>query len=609
MSRAPPKLHFDDGSRVMNDAASIEKPKDELGKSAFISVSDRGDIPLHEYYEINETCAQIIKRLNLTSYSSTNDTKNIFPFLCKIALQFPDELLPDADEVCWAIEQGIEKIYWEEIAKVSVPGSASSDSHLTPLVFVLGDTTYGACCVDEVAALHLNADLIVHYGEACLAPTSKLPVIYSFGKSPMNREEEDTCVDLTIKEFNKLEMNTSESTGDKSKKGILLLYNVRYESSISNVKEKLQIGGIQDIIVGQIPKQYDQKECKMSTRNKFKCCGEKEYCSKEQAPNECDVSRQHMEPLPNKNENWSIVSKSHICNTANTHYIGGLEVTLGKESDLSDYILLYVGQNCRQMVNIMLRCSGKDGTSACWSYTNNSSTNVFSNDAAMVCKRELNRRFFLTQKAKMASIVGIVVGTLGVAQFQSVVANLRRKIEASGRGCYTFVVGKVNVAKLANFGEIDTFVLVACPENSMLDSRDFHVPVITPMEMEIALGEKEWDGFYSNDFSDFFKRGYVDDSETDPDQHNENDDDDDDDEPFFSLVSGTYVSKQRGTNKQADLDLSNLPGKGQVTAYNSEAAEYLKKREYQGLQSDIGQTVVAPAIKGQVGIASDYGNR
>ena len=36
---------------------------------------------------------------------------------------------------------------------------------------------------------------------------------------------------------------------------------------------------------------------------------------------------------------------------------------------------------------------------------------------------------------------------------------------------YTIAVGKVNAPKLANFMEIDVYVLVACPENSLLDSQ------------------------------------------------------------------------------------------------------------------------------------------
>lgn len=49
-------------------------------------------------------------------------------------------------------------------------------------VSVLGDVTYGACCVDDIGAKALGADLLVHYGHSCLVPltTSVLPVLYVF---------------------------------------------------------------------------------------------------------------------------------------------------------------------------------------------------------------------------------------------------------------------------------------------------------------------------------------------------------------------------------------------------------------------------------------------
>lgn len=60
-------------------------------------------------------------------------------------------------------------------------------------------------------------------------------------------------------------------------------------------------------------------------------------------------------------------------------------------------------------------------------------------------------------------------------------------VKASGRKCYTFLVGKPNVPKLANFPEVDAFVLVACPENSLADARDYMQPVVTPYELDLAL--------------------------------------------------------------------------------------------------------------------------
>jgi len=33
---------------------------------------------------------------------------------------------------------------------------------------VMGDITYGACCVDDFTARALDVDLLVHYGHSCL---------------------------------------------------------------------------------------------------------------------------------------------------------------------------------------------------------------------------------------------------------------------------------------------------------------------------------------------------------------------------------------------------------------------------------------------------------
>lgn len=48
---------------------------------------------------------------------------------------------------------------------------------------IMGDVTYGACCVDDYTARALGADLLVHYGHSCLIPvdrTSGITVLYIF---------------------------------------------------------------------------------------------------------------------------------------------------------------------------------------------------------------------------------------------------------------------------------------------------------------------------------------------------------------------------------------------------------------------------------------------
>lgn len=50
-------------------------------------------------------------------------------------------------------------------------------------------------------------------------------------------------------------------------------------------------------------------------------------------------------------------------------------------------------------------------------------------------------------------------------------SHLRTLLKAKHKKTYTVAVGKLNPAKLANFAEVECFVLVACGENTLVDSR------------------------------------------------------------------------------------------------------------------------------------------
>jgi diphthamide biosynthesis protein 2 len=49
--------------------------------------------------------------------------------------------------------------------------------------------------------------------------------------------------------------------------------------------------------------------------------------------------------------------------------------------------------------------------------------------------------------------------------------------------------------------QIDIFVLIACPENSLLDSKEFYRPIVTPYEVELAFNaNREWSQGYILEF-------------------------------------------------------------------------------------------------------------
>lgn len=57
------------------------------------------------------------------------------------------------------------------------------------------------------------------------------------------------------------------------------------------------------------------------------------------------------------------------------------------------------------------------------------------------------------------------------AAYLPLIKHLRELIAARQKKSYTVAVGKLNPAKLANFLEVECFVLVACPENTLIESK------------------------------------------------------------------------------------------------------------------------------------------
>ena len=284
--------------------------------------------------------------------------------------------------------------------------------------------------------------------------------------------------------------------------------------------------------------------------------------------------------------------------------VGGLEIP--NDVDFSEYTLLFIGSDTsRQFLNIVLRFLSGSTPRAFWTWRPNSAS--LSTELSPAFQRKLNRRFYLVQKAKTCAVFGILVANLSDSYMKSVVTSLRQMLQQQGRASYTFVVGKINPAKLANFAEVDCFILVACPEHSLLeDDREFPTPVITPLEACIGMGLLDWGSVsYSLDTKDYLalasstQQGEGDGGESDGSAES--------DAPYFSLVTGRYESAP--TKEKETTDLTALPGQGKLAVYQSAAADFLRQREYQGLEVQAGETEVRAAVQGQEGIASDYGNR
>ena len=123
------------------------------------------------------------------------------------------------------------------------------------------------------------------------------------------------------------------------------------------------------------------------------------------------------------------------------------QLTLPSSASLDDFNVVFIGESGRLLVNLMMTMSKNPfvvynpETQTAWKETLNVS-------------RELMKRYYMIERAKDARIVGIVAGTLSVAKTREMIDHLKKIIKDAGKRSYVIAVGKLNVAKLANFMEV-----------------------------------------------------------------------------------------------------------------------------------------------------------
>jgi diphthamide biosynthesis protein 2 len=517
----------------------------------------------------------------------------------RVALQFPDDMLGDAPRVCEnlkkdlkserkvdatkAIEgvtEGVAKVAIEEELEVDVAGKVNEsredeEEHLT----ILGDTSYGACCVDEVAAEHCDAEVVVHYGRSCLSPTARLPVIYVFTTKALDLEST---------------VSTFQSTYPDLEEKVILMADIPFQHHVSELQRKLKEQGYTNV-------------------------------------HETTIKHNPASPLPNRTIPEEIQSNPETLKDFSIFHI----------SDPPTSLLLTLSSRVSR-VHILP-----------------TNTAVSSRALQTNTTAALRRRYALLTKVATAPIIGILINTLSVKNYMTALQHCQELIAAAGKKSYTFVVGKLNAAKIANFSEVEGWVVIGCWESSLVESSDFYRPIVTPFELEMAMTddkERVWGGEWVSDFGALLLRdeekkaaaaaangGEKSDISVTPAS---NDDDpyanasSDDEPPEFDLRTGRYVShtrpmgrpktKTNAANGSGTTDPSTSKStkpsssliqrtKGEIASVNgvaSPGAEYLRsQRTWQGLGGDYaieyerdenGKIRGAAMEEGRAGVARGY---
>ena len=328
----------------------------------------------------------------------------------RVALQFPDHLLPDAGAVAEWLQR-------------RVPDRK---------FFVVGDTSYGSCCVDVVAAAHYSADFLVHFGPACLAPVDGLPVRYVFGKMPLDVQ---------------LFRNAFAHSFAKSDTVTV----VCEQPYCHRIEEMRRLWADEFPHVQFAEARTPGLVFPSATRSAAKAAAS--------APVR---PRADAAPLPSEPELAPEPEPELDTGTTTRRAMWAVSPDVRQ--------LVYVGDGesfvmCSTMLKNSNRCQF-------YSYNPNKVTppkksgqqagEGLLREETPTVNRALRGRYFCIEKAKEAEVYGIVVGTLSISGHLALIDRLKSVIKAAGKRSYTFAVGKINVPKLANFADIDAFVVVAC---------------------------------------------------------------------------------------------------------------------------------------------------
>jgi 2-(3-amino-3-carboxypropyl)histidine synthase len=324
----------------------------------------------------------------------------------RIALQMPEGLLLFATALADAL-------------LVLVPNTLQQ-------VSVLGDVTYGACCVDDVSAHALHCDLLVHYGHSCLVPLQHtlLPVLYVFVEIQIGPDLVAHMVDcltatlLPPQEHHRTNSSDSEEADAKQIK-VTLLGTVQFRHVLVEAQEMLRSASYANVSIPQV---------------KPLSPGEVLGCTS------------------------PILEPGTVC--------------------------LFVSDGRFHLESTLIA----NPTATLYRYDPYARilTHERYNHGAM---RTLRSAAVRQASSAKAQTFGIILGTLGRQGNPALVQNIQAALQQAQRRSFILLLSEITPAKLQLFrGTVDCWVQVACPRLSIDWGHCFSgVPVLNPHELFLCL--------------------------------------------------------------------------------------------------------------------------
>ena len=376
---------------------------------------------------------QILREKQTKSKSNGSNQNESENCSVHIALQMPEGLLLYATVLSDVLQRLV----------ASTNSNIDSDQPLLR-VSVLGDVTYGACCVDDLGARALGCDLLVHYGHSCLVPIQHtvVPCLYVFVEITIDVPHLVECFHQTI-------LRENEANGTQTKPHVYLLGTIQFRHALMEARRLLR-----------------------------------------SSPYEYELTIPQAKPL----------SPGEV--------LGCTSPVLAKPTEENDNapkkaVVLFVADGRFHLESTMI---SNPHVSKFYRYDPYPKTLTEESYDSIKMKSiryeaiEKARLKIRNKKEKSSSAVfGIILGTLGRQGNPALLTKLRHQLSQNNLKSFVILASEITPSKLALFrSKVDAWVQIACPRLSVdwghYLSGDASVPVLNPYELFCVLDNSKWRG-------------------------------------------------------------------------------------------------------------------
>ena len=422
------------------------------------------------------------------SGADNNNNNNKNGVSVHIALQMPEGLLLYATVLSDVLQRLV------AATNKNITGNGNADQVLLR-VSVLGDVTYGACCVDDLGAKALGCDLLVHYGHSCLVPIQHtvVPCLYVFVEITIDVPHLVECFHQTI--LGLLRPSGDDDTGEEAvlaaKPHVYLMGTIQFRHALMEARRLLRAE----------PYGYDLTipQAKPLSPGEVLGCTSPVLASKPPTP------ARPRKPRPAIEDGCGCGN-----NNNNNNDDEGETIAADRES-----VVLFVADGRFHLESTMIsnphvfRFYRYDPYPKTLTEESYDHVKMKSIRYEAIEKARLKIRTKKEQQPSKngtgvtggggAAVFGIILGTLGRQGNPALLTKIRQQLQHHGLRSFVILASEITPSKLALFRKkVDAWVQIACPRLSV-DwghhlSGDSSVPVLNPYELFACLTPGVWRG-------------------------------------------------------------------------------------------------------------------